>query len=67
MIRCSCGQSFAPSVETFHGPQLFTDRETGAVWMYLLLYRCPRCASTRALVMFENVEDIESERSEAAE
>lgn len=63
MIRCSCNHSFAPSSETFVGPQLFADSETGAVWLYLLLFNCPACGSTRTLVMFEDVEDVENDEA----
>lgn len=66
MIRCSCGASFAPTTATFHAPQVFTDSETGASWLYLLLHNCPVCASTRALVLFDATGG-EEEELEAAD
>lgn len=75
MIHCNrCNHDFALTPETFCCQQLFFDHRTGAVWLYLLTYNCPnvlpngeKCASSRCIVMFEDVEDIESERAEAAE
>jgi len=58
-VICSCRHEFTPSAETFHGPQVFTDSETGAAWLYLLLHNCPACGSTRALVMFCDEPDEE--------
>jgi hypothetical protein len=67
-VRCSCGHTFAPSAETFTGTQLFTDHDTGAVYLYLLLYGCPRCASTRCIVFFDTTDEAdEDERAQAAE
>ena len=69
MILCSCQHHFAPTAETFNGPQLFTDHATGESWLYLLLFTCPRaeCASTRALVMFNGMGDEDEETPLAAE
>ncbi len=58
---CSCHHSFAPSAETFHAPQVFTDHDTGIAWLYLLLFTCPACSSTRAMVMFDATSEDELE------
>ena len=66
MIRCSCGNQFAPGPDNHRGPQLFSDARTGEVYLYLQLYNCPACGSTRALVMFCGEPD-EDEPALAAE
>lgn len=73
-MHCNrCNQDFAPTPETFHAPQLFIDHRTGAVWLYLLLYRCPCllpsgevCGSHRCLILHEDTtigEDEEGDRA----
>jgi hypothetical protein len=51
-----------PAAENYNGPQIFSDPETGAVDVYLLLFTCPRreCRSTRALVMFRGPEEAQA-------
>ncbi len=66
-MRCSCSHTFAPSAETFVAPQLFSDSDTSAVWLYLLLHNCPACGSTRTLVMFQDIESDEQLEAIAAE
>lgn len=50
MIRCSCDHRFEPSPETFHAAQVIPDIQ------YCLLYTCPACSSTRAILMYESYE-----------
>lgn len=66
-MKCACSHDFTTDASTYRGTQLFTDTDTGAVWLYLVLFACPACHSTRARVMYEDVADDESERAEAAE
>jgi hypothetical protein len=78
VIHCNnCNNDFAPTPETFHAQQLFIDHRTGAVWLYLLSYRCPCllasgevCGSNRCLIMYEDTavtDEDEADRAEAAE
>ena len=67
MIVCSCGAKFAPTAETFHAAQVFTDQETGVSWLYLATFRCPRCSSIRSIVLFDATGGEEEELELAAE
>ena len=62
---CSCGNTFAPTAETFYDAQFFPALHTGEpVWLYTVLHRCPACSTLRSLVMFDatggDEEDLEA-------
>jgi hypothetical protein len=46
-LKCSCGNSFKASAETYVGIQIY-----GALAVHAL-HNCVHCGSTRALVMYE--------------
>ena len=64
---CSCGNTFAPTAETFYDAQFFPALHTGEpVWLYTVLHRCPACSTLRSLVMFDATGGNEEELEAAA-
>jgi hypothetical protein len=55
MIRCSCGNRFPFSTETYVHTQVF---EGFAV---IFNFDCPECKSTMGVALYESVDEFESE------